>query len=119
MSVTLPDAIWRLRLRTGAVFGGISVLVLALGSLEAVRALSGWFGFAGTLLLLVPALYLEFSKLEISQLRRTRARDSEVRAGIECELSAWESDLARYRAWHGWCLCVGLALLALAFRSTL
>jgi hypothetical protein len=119
MNQHLPDVIRRQRLKAAATFLTIVLIIVGLGGFEVVRAVKDWFGFVGSLLLLVPALHLEFSKLEISKLRESRAHDPDVRAAITRELSGWESDLARYRAWHSWCFCSGIGLLALAFRSGL
>jgi hypothetical protein len=40
-----------------------------------------------------------------------------MQAGAERDLRSWAADLGRRRPWHGWCLCLGVALLALALRA--
>ena len=115
----MPEAIRRLWIRLGLGLAALVVVVLGLGALDWIRATKDWWGFSGSVILMVPVLHRELAKLEIKKLREVRVRDSQLRARTGEELEMWEADLDCYRAWHSWCLCLGLAAIALAFRAGL
>jgi hypothetical protein len=115
----VPDLIRRLWIKLGFGLVALVVAVVGLGALDPIKAVKDWLGFIGSVILVIPVLHLELAKLEIKNLRSLQVRDHRVRAHTEEELKMWEADLGRHRAWHGWCLCLGLASIALAFRAGL
>jgi hypothetical protein len=115
----VPDIIRSLWIKLGLGLVAFVVVVVVLGALDSIKAVKDWLGFLGSIILVIPVLHLELAKLEIKKLRRRQARDPRVRTRSEEELKVWEGELGRYRAWHGWCLCLGMGLLALAFRAGL
>ncbi len=115
----MPDTIRRLWIKLGLGLAVVVVAVLGIGALDSIRAVKDWLGFFGSVIVMIPVLHLELAKIEIKKLRNMHVRDPRVRARSEAQLKMWETDLGRHRAWHSWCLCFGLATIALAFRAGL